>query len=1250
MLSFAVVGGRVFAPAVVGKLVSPKGHSANLRTFLRATSSGISAEPFKVTAPRKTRSPHQFVSFTKSMYVAHMNELAIRGLSKAAKDPVSELDHALFDTGLKHEENVLDRIKSLGIDVAVVDDNDPDKWRRTSDFIQQGREVIYQAGLRDDILSGVADFLLLAPGGIDWISIMKGDENELKRLREVRQSADFQPTYAVLEVKLSGSAKSEYVLQALCYADLVEGITGTVSDDLYLWLGGHQAPVHVHRNKFLHYFRAKRAEFEDFLACFDRGIPRHPKPDRPVDSLGPWTAAAKEQLKQEDALQFVAGIRKTQIERLNTMGITTMAQLAALENPAANLSKLQKQAELQMETKRRRMLDPNATPAYRVLHHDGARVGLASLPPESEMDIYFDLEGFPLYAFEHQEGLEYLFGFSDRERNFTELWAHDHAEEEEITAQFIREAHSRWERDPGMHIYHYGVYEITALKRIVSRVAGEIDRKFADMLEADVFVDLFRVVRHGLMLGEQSYSIKKVENLCGVSREEDDLADAQSSVGLYHRFRCSTVKEERRKLLTTIADYNRQDCYSLSDLIDWLRKEQIKEKIRYIPWKTQKLEAEGLSEEQIDLLNTPGACGASPQRRIADAEVIVTGRKVEEDLMDQGNDTLGRLVSFHIREGRPARAQFRQRLTAYDENDFLTDTLCIGRVRIRSQEAVQRRRSTVWRVVGRFDPDQPHVVEVGNPVAVLRKGRTQEDSVPFGTVRALEKGVVVIDITGTVVPFEGELALVSTAELSICSAPMREGILRLAQTALGNEESSCGGYGMAQNFVERRPPVMRGGKGIRSIVDDARNDPRLLADLVHDLEKSVLIIQGPPGSGKTQLTSTVIQLLARKGLKIAVSSNSHASIDNVLQKVAALDSDVAVRKVSSGKVTNDGDEIPIVPYSTSVQQALKKGADVVGATVFQISRQENIGAFDLLFIDEAGQVPLANFISMAGCAKSAVLVGDQRQLEMPIQGIHPAGSGFSCLEYPLGSDCVTVPKDLGLFLNRSYRMAPKICSFISGAMYDGRLTPHERTEQNSVDISNSELLTKRSGVQFVGHVGEKGKNVYSQAEVDLTRRVIKELLGRQFSTASREGELTEEDILIVAPYNIQVSALKKDLGGPPFRIGTVDKFQGQEAPVVIVNICSNGAEEDDERRGVRFALKKNRLNVGISRAQCLTVVIGSLELSMAPAGTIAEMELLSLYTNIMQVGSNENGFPCFDLEADAFRQDSLTRHLGNLKL
>mmetsp|Transcript_30036 Transcript_30036/g.115311 ORF Transcript_30036/g.115311 Transcript_30036/m.115311 type:complete len:1080 (-) Transcript_30036:38-3277(-) len=1079
---------------------------------------------------------------------------------------------------------------------------------------------------------------------------MKGDENELKRLREARQSADFRPTYAVLEVKLSGSAKSEYVLQALCYADLVEGITGTVSDDLYLWLGGHQAPVHVHRNKFLHYFRAKRAEFKEFLASFDREIPKHPRPDRPVDSLGPWTVAAKEQLEREDALQFVAGIRKAQIERLNKMGITTMAQLAALENPASNLSKLRKQAELQVETKRRRMLDPNAAPAYRVLHHSGARVGLASLPPESEMDVYFDLEGFPLYAFEHQEGLEYLFGFSDREGNFTELWAHDHAEEEEIAAQFIREAHSRWERDPEMHIYHYGPYEITALKRIASRIAGEIDRKFAAMLENDVFVDVYRVVRQGLMLGERSYSIKKVENLCGVSRKEDDLADAQSSVGLYHRFRCSTVKEERRKLLVTIAEYNKQDCYSLSDLIGWLRKEQIKEKIQYVPLKAQRLEAEGFSEEQIDLLNTPGACGRSPQRKIADAEVIVMGRRVEEELTNRGNDTLGRLVSFHIREGRPARAQFRQRLTAYDENDLLADTLCIGRVKIVKQEAIQRQRSVVWRIVGRFDPDQPHVMQVGDPVAVLRKGRTPEDTVPYASIRSLEKGVVVFDIRGTVVPFEGELALVSTAELSICSAPMRGGILRLAQTALGNQEPSLPGYGMARRFVERRPPVLRGGKSIRSMVDDARSDPRLLADLVQDLEESVLIIQGPPGSGKTQLTSSVIQLLARKGLKIAVSSNSHASINNVLQKVAALDPDIAVRKVARGGVEKGEDETRIVQSSASVQHALKKGADVVGATVFQISLEENIGAFDLLFIDEAGQVPLANFISMAGCAKSAVLVGDQRQLEMPIQGTHPAGSGFSCLEYPLGADCVTVPRDLGLFLNRSYRMAPKICSFVSGAMYDSRLTPHESTEQNSVDISNSELLTKQSGVQFVGHVGEKGKNVYSQAEVDLTRRVIKELLGRHFSTASREGELTEEDILVVAPYNIQVSALKKELGGAPFRIGTVDKFQGQEAPVVIVNICSNGAEEDDDRRGVRFALKKNRLNVGISRAQCLTVVIGSLELSMAPVGTMAEMELLSLYTNIMEVGSNENGFPCFDLEADAFRQDFLTGHLGNLKL
>eukprot|EP00188_Purpureofilum_apyrenoidigerum_P004540 Plantae.Rhodophyta-Purpureofilum_apyrenoidigerum.ctg5193.p1 GENE.Plantae.Rhodophyta-Purpureofilum_apyrenoidigerum.ctg5193~~Plantae.Rhodophyta-Purpureofilum_apyrenoidigerum.ctg5193.p1 ORF type:complete len:276 (+),score=33.38 Plantae.Rhodophyta-Purpureofilum_apyrenoidigerum.ctg5193:88-915(+) len=269
---------------------------------------------------------------------------------------------------------------------------------------------------------------------------------------------------------------------------------------------------------------------------------------------------------------------------------------------------------------------------------------------------------------------------------------------------------------------------------------------------------------------------------------------------------------------------------------------------------------------------------------------------------------------------------------------------------------------------------------------------------------------------------------------------------------------------------------------------------------------------------------------------------------------------------------------------------------------------------------------------------------------MPLQGIHDLATGSSCLQYALGKDCVTVPTDMGLFLDTSYRMAPSLCRTVSAGVYEGHLRSHSSTSSNRVDVSDlQQVLHRGDGVVFVGHIGDDSPPTSSAVEVRMVSRLFKELLGRRFQAGPRSGTLAEEDILVVAPYNLQVSALRNALG-PSVRVGTIDKFQGQEAPVVILSMCGyeEGEDTSDVKKTASFVLRKNRLNVAISRAQCLAVVVGSAELARAPVRSIDDIELLSLYCRIIEDGSDKKGhFTCVDtIRADALGRDSLNGHLN----
>jgi uncharacterized protein len=265
---------------------------------------------------------------------------------------------------------------------------------------------------------------------------------------------------------------------------------------------------------------------------------------------------------------------------------------------------------------------------------------------------------------------------------------------------------------------------------------------------------------------------------------------------------------------------------------------------------------------------------------------------------------------------------------------------------------------------------------------------------------------------------------------------------------------------------------------------------------------------------------------------------------------------------------------------------------------------------------------VANLIGMARAAHNLVLIGDQMQLGQPIQGSHPGESGLSILDYLLQGQA-TIAEDKGIFLGKTWRLHPRLCEFISGAVYDGRLQAAPHTRHRVVRVPpTARYVTREAGLLFVP-VSHEGNTQGSDEEVAVIRVLVEELVGREVTNEKGEvkGPLQLADILFVAPYNMQVRKLGRALG-PGARVGSVDKFQGQEAPVVILSLCASQGESSP--RGLEFLLNKQRLNVALSRAQSLAIVVANPALAQTRCQSLTQMTLLNLFCRVMLEGG-ENG-------------------------
>ena len=425
------------------------------------------------------------------------------------------------------------------------------------------------------------------------------------------------------------------------------------------------------------------------------------------------------------------------------------------------------------------------------------------------------------------------------------------------------------------------------------------------------------------------------------------------------------------------------------------------------------------------------------------------------------------------------------------------------------------------------------------------------------------------------------------------SGTLRRSLMRYGEAVRTGGFEQKTPYRAAIELLLRRPPAVAQGGALKLPTENAVEAACRIA-LV--LDGNVLAVQGPPGTGKTYVGAQMVCALVREGFNVGVTAVSHKVIVNLLEAAAkqAREAGLPMSFVHRQKGSYEGDFSITREYDyQGIHAGLEAGTiDVLGATAWCWSRPDFEQSVDVLIVDEAGQMSLANVLSCAAAGRSLVLLGDPQQLEQPLQSSHPEGSEVSALYHLLdGAD--TMPADKGLFLDETHRLHPHIATFTSEIYYEGKVRARPGLDlQAIVSKDGRESPLAGSGLVYVP-VSHKGNQARAKEEVEVISRLVDALLA-QCDWRDKEGEvraLTENDVLLVAPYNAQVSALIESIPALAERIGTVDRFQGQEAPVVIYSMTSSTPE--DAPRGMEFLYNRYRFNVATSRARALCILVGN---------------------------------------------------------
>jgi uncharacterized protein len=359
--------------------------------------------------------------------------------------------------------------------------------------------------------------------------------------------------------------------------------------------------------------------------------------------------------------------------------------------------------------------------------------------------------------------------------------------------------------------------------------------------------------------------------------------------------------------------------------------------------------------------------------------------------------------------------------------------------------------------------------------------------------------------------------------------------------------------------------------------------------------------------------------LVRAGKRVGITALSHKVVGNMLREIcrASVQERFPVSIIQKANKTQgfEHDVVSVNDDNDAVRAALATGiVPIAAGTPWLWARADMRDSVDVLFVDEAGQMSLANVVAISPAASSVVLLGDPQQLDQPLQGSHPEGAERSALGHLLGEDA-TIRPEQGLFLETTWRLHPDLCDYTSEVFYEGRVTPEPHLAQQRM-FAPDPVAGTGPRLLPVAHAGNDNESSEEADAVAALARAIVDGGSRWINQDGEECPITWDDVLIVTPYNAQVGAIQRLLPDSA-RVGTVDKFQGQEAPISIYSMASSSAE--DAPRGMGFLYSTHRLNVATSRARCIAAVVASPELLRVRARTPEDMRLANALCRFEEV-------------------------------
>ena len=1108
-----------------------------------------------------------------------INEINKKGLKKKKSSTTEDIRKKRGD---EFEEKIYKKlIKQYPKHIKIKKDDD--RFEKTKEALKKGYDLIHKAHFKHKGWVGEIDFLIK-------------DQNKKTKKGKWR--------FEVYDTKLSSIAKTDHITQISLYSEwIATQQDNELPDFMYLILGIKDKEKKNNRIKideeikqyktqnYQLYFQNNEANYIKFLDSDKKNI--HPERCG-FCALCDWSDVCEEQWLAKDHLNQIAKIRKDQISKIKKHGIKTLSQFSKLKETekikdlnSSIFKKHLSQAKLLIEFNKTKI------PQYKVLPLEAER-GFNKMPKASEHDLFFDIEGLdkilnPEESDQDKLGLEYLFGIYDHDNKkepYKYFWAHNQDEEKEKFIELLKFIDKHFKQYPDSHIYHFNHYEKTALTKLMSKHDTCIEQ-VNDLLRYGKLVDLHAVLNQGMQVSEKEYSLKNLEKFYQYKRK-GEIKKANESTDKY----LDWIETGEEKLLDEIKLYNREDCESTYFLREWLRGKKPKDS-HYAIKKESKERKTNWEKENEDY------------KRLIEKKC--KDEKIKKILRD--------ILGFHKREEMIYWQNIFNRAANKNDEDLIEDAQCIGFMeKINEESGKDGRGKTIKIFTYKFLKQDFKVKEKDNVMNAL-DGDLQTHRV--GKVLSIDeskKDENIIEIsTAKNLP---EILSVAKDDY-VNHKVIIDAIRRFVESAVKGEKK----YKATYEILKKNYPKIKNIKEGETIIKEG-DFLKESFKTVESMQNSYLYFQGPPGVGKTHAAAYIIIELIKKSKKIGITANSHKVIFNLLNKIEELAKDnfsfEGYHKGSSSdpeKRYVNGKFIKNISDSKVMDMQFKDmDANLFSGTAWCFSRPACEEKLDYIFIDEAGQLTTADIVAISLSAQNVVIIGDQMQLSSPISAVHPGESGKSIPEFLL-EDQDTISSNKGIFIDKSRRLHPKLCKFTSENFYDGRLKNFPFTEKRKISFLKKENLLPETGILMVDAKHKEVCRQKSEEEGKLVKDFYNRLFGSTFLDEENiKKRMNEADILVVAPYNVQVNYLKSILPKEA-RVGTIDKFQGQQAPATIISMTSSDAESLP--RNVDFYFSRNRLNVAVSRSQCLSIVIMNKKILEINCKKVEHIKLVNIFMKLL---------------------------------